>query len=270
MTTEWLVSLVTTRSLQLSVAIYVIYFAIAAIASLASRRADNDSYLMWFVGGAVIFGMPLAIAAFASVLVLPVLIAAGFPAIGFVFIALAALIFLRASLKLPGREMEGCTKIVGVIWSLYAIVWSLVSFHALGGMAAIDDGGLDWLKPPLAALPLAITTVLMTDAKRRSAWQFINFWVVVGAIMALAFYPVERGFLAAVLPRNDWLRFPLMGLLIVAVVTLLRLATYVKLKPNVRRIRMRDLRNSSRILATVFVLMGLAWALASALVAVLV
>lgn len=88
--------------------------------------------------------------------------------------------------------------------------------------------------------------------------------------MALCFFPVERGLASALLPRSDWLGFPLAGLAVVAVLTLLRLAFIARAEPNVRRQRKRSLRSNIRILAAICVAMALSWAAARALVGALV
>ena len=109
-----------------------------------------------------------------------------------------------------------------------------------------------------------------SDRKKRSLWQFSGFWAFVAAIMALCFFPIERGFASAVLPESDWLRFPLVGLAIAALLTLVRLVFILRGKPNLRRMRLRDMRGGARMLALILAAMGLAWAAARAFVGALV
>lgn len=76
----------------------------------------------------------------------------GAPAVTYVFILFAALVSFLAAVKHPDHGMEGCTKIVGLIWSGCAIIWSAVSFEAVGGLRTFeaDAMSLRFFQPPLA------------------------------------------------------------------------------------------------------------------------
>lgn len=250
--------------------------AILLVMSVLSAFHKKPSHAGDIVGrviaASIVFAIPLGFAALGGLIASAMLLGIGAPAMTYPFIGLAALVSFRASAKHPGHGMEGCTKIFGLIASGYALIWSGVSFAATGGLDSLEASALSlrWLQPPLAALPFALTVLKLTDAKKRSAWLFVGGWVFVAAIMALCFFPIERGFADVALPESDWLRFPLAGIAIVAVMSLVRLLLYSRLKPSIRRTRIRDLRSSTRILATIMAAMGLSWAAARALVGSLV
>lgn len=249
-----------------------ILLVMSVVSAFHKKPAHAGDIVGRVIGASIVFAIPLGIAAAGGLLASAVLVGVGAPAMTYPFIGLAALVSFRAAVKHSSYGMEGCTKLFGLVASGYALVWSGVSFVATGGLDALESGALDprWLHPPLAALPFALTVLKLTDSKKRSAWLFIGWWVFVAALMSLCFFPIERGFARAVLPESDWLRFPLFGIGIVAVLTLVRLLLYTRLKPSIRRIRVRDLRSSTQILAMVFAVMGLFWAAARALTAALV
>lgn len=255
---------------------FAVMAAILIVLSLASafhkKPAHGGDIIGRVIGASIVFAIPLGISAAGGLIASVVLVGVGAPAMTYPFIGLAALVSFRAAVKHSSYGMEGCTKIFGLVASGYALSWSGVSFDATGGMEALESGSLSprWLQPPLAALPFALTVLKLTDAKKRSAWLFIGSWVFVAAVMALCFFPIERGFAEALLPGSDWLRFPLAGIAIVAVLTLIRLLQYARLKPSIRRTRIRDLRSSTRILTMIMVAMGLSWATARMLVGALV
>lgn len=249
-----------------------ILLVMSVVSAFHKKPAQAGDIIGRVIGASVVFAIPLGIAAFGGLIASAVLLGVGAPPMTYGFIGLASLVSFRAAVKLPGREMEGCTKLFGLVASGYALIWSGVSFAATGGLDSLeaDTLSLRWLQPPLAALPFALVVLKLTDSKKRTAWLFIGSWVFVAAVMALCFYPVERGFARAVLPGIDWLRFPLAGIAIVAILSLVRLLLYWRLKPNIRRVRIRDLRTSTRILATIMAAMGLSWAVARTLVTALV
>lgn len=256
---------------------FAIIAAILLALSLASafvkqKPAHPGDVIGRAIAAAIIFAIPLGIAAFGGLIASTMLLAIGAPPITYAFIAPSALVSFRAAVEHPGHGMEGCTKLFGLIASGYAIIWCGVSFAATGGLASIqsDAASLRWLQPPLAALPFALISLRMVDRKKRTAWLFVGTWAFVGAVMALCFFPIERGFAEALLRGHDWLRFPLAGILIVAVLSLVRLLMYARLKPDIRKVRIRDLRSSTRILALIMAAMGLSWAAARTLVTALV
>ena len=87
--------------------------------------------------------------------------------------------------------------------------------------------------------------------------------------MAPMFFPIENGFARSILPASDWLRFPLAGLAVAAVLTVVRLFFHLQNKPNIRRVRRRDFIARSRFLALIMIAFGLAWAAARAAVGAL-
>ena len=216
------------------------------------------------LGAAIIFSIPLSIAAFFGAIASAVLLAISAPPITYLFILFAALMSFRGAVKHPGYGMEGCVKMFGLVASGYAIIWTIVSFDATGGLRSFeaDAVSLRWLQPPLAALPFALLVMRLAGKAKRTAWFFIGSMVFVSAWMALIFFPVENGFASRILPANDWLRFPIAALAVAAVLTLVRLFFVLRAKPNVRRSRLRDLKTNSRIYALIMVAFGFAWAAA--------
>lgn len=245
---------------------------ISLVGAVHKKPAHAGDIVGRVIGASIVLSIPLGFAALGGLIASAVMLGVGAPPITYAFIALAALVSFRAAVKHPGQGMEGCTKMFGLIASGYAVIWSGVSFAATGGLDSLesDTFSLRWLQPPLAALPFALIVLKLTDSKKRTAWLFVGSWVFVAAVMALCFFPVERGFARAVLPAIDWLRFPLAGIAVVAILSLVRLLLYWRLKPSIRRIRIRDLRSSTRILATIMAAMGLSWAAARALIGALV
>jgi hypothetical protein len=201
-----------------------------------------------------------------------VLLGVGAPPMTYGFIALLALVSFRAAVKHPGRGMDGCTKLFGLIASGYALVWCAVSFIAVGGMDSLESDALSlrWVQPLLAALPFALLHLKLTNARKRTLWLLLGSWAFIAAVMALCFFPIESGFGQGWLPRSDWLRFPLTGLAIIAILSLIRLAFYWRLKPSIRRTRIRDWRSTSLLLAAIMASFGLSWAIARALIDALV
>lgn len=264
MTPDSLPYLIMTRAGLGSLIVVSIFVAISWLAGLLNRKAGNRDLLGAAIGGAMIFGVPGGIAIFAGLLASAFLVAIGAPPPTYLFLLGLAALSLRAAAKHPGNGMEGCTKIIGVVWSGYAIIWSLVSFEATGGVAALQAGDIDplWVQPLISALPFALLALRVADRKKRSLWLFLGTLVVLSAVAAVVFLPVERGFAEQLLPASDWLRFPLAGLAVAAAFTLTRIVIAWNNKPNIRRIRLRDLRFSTRILATLFLLLGLSWATA--------
>lgn len=265
--------LIASRAAIITFAVIAAVLLVLSLIGAVRKKPDHAGDIIARVlGASIVLAIPLGIAALGGLFASAVLLGVGAPAMTYGFIALASLVSFRAAVKLPGREMEGCTKLFGLVASGYALVWCGVSFAATGGLESLESDTLSlrWLQPPLAALPFALTVLKLTDSKKRTAWLFIGSWAFVAAVMALCFFPIERGFAEALLPESDWLRFPLAGIAIVAVLSLVRLALYWRLKPNIRRVRIRDLRTSTRILALIMAAMGLSWAAARTVVTALV
>jgi hypothetical protein len=218
-------------------------------------------------GAALLFTIPLAVAVPVGVIASALLIGVGTPPIVYVFTGLAALISFSVAVRHPSQGMEGCNKIFGLLWSGYAVLWSAVSFEATGGFGLAGSNViiLHLLQPPLAALPFALAVLKVTDKKKRGAWPFLGFWVFLSAMMALCFFPVERGFAGSLLPQSDWLKFPTAGLAIVLIATGIRILLTLKKGPR----KLRTMGKNARILAAVFILMGLSWAAARALIGLL-
>lgn len=255
------------------IAVMLAIFALVSVTSAFKRKPDHPGDLIArAVGATMIFAVPLAVAFPVGIVASGLLTGVGAPPMTYIFIGFAALVSFRAAVRHPSYGMEGCSKMFGLVWSGYAVVWSAVSFHATGGLQTFGEQAvsLRWLQPPLAALPFALMVLKLSDRKKRNLWLFLGFWAFVGAIMALCFFPVERGFASAILPRSDWLRFPLVGVVVVALLALVRLAFHLRAKPNIRRGRIRGLRSNTRIFLLIFVAMGLSWAAARAVVNALV
>ena len=261
------------RATLAMLAVMLAVFSVLSVTTAIKQRTKHVGDLIGRVFGATfIFAIPLAVAIPVGVLASAFLIGVGAPAITYVFMGFAALVSFRTAVNHSSDGMEGCTRMIGLSWSGYAILWSGVSFQATDGLHSFETEALSLrlLQPPLAALPFALAVLKLSERHKRNAWLFLGFWAIVAAIMALCFFPIERGFAEGLLPRSDWLRFPLVGLAIAALLFLVRLAFVARLKPNIRRARLRDLQNGMKFVATIMVAMGLAWAGARALVGALV
>ena len=270
MTSETLPILITGRAAIGSVAVILAFLLVNFISSSLKKRPNAPDLLGVLFGAAVLFAIPLAIAAFVGLLASSLLVAIDAPALTYVFLLFLALLSFRAAVKHPSSGMDGCTKMFALIWSGYAIVWSLVSFEATRGLHSFEADALSlrWLQPLLAALPFAII-VWRLAGKKRSLWLFLGTLAFCSAAMALIFYPVENGFAGSILPASDWLRFPLAGLGVAVLLTLVRLFIHLQNKPNIRRARRRDLIYGARFLALVMIAFGLAWATARTVVGTL-
>ena len=265
--------LIAVRALIWSTAVLLLVLTLMSIAHAISKRSFNLGDLVGrVIGAALIFGVPLGIAAFAGIIPSALMLVVAAPPITYLFTALASLVTFRAAVRHPGGGMEGCTKLFGLIWSSYAFVWSAVSFEATGGFQSFEADALSlrWLQPPLAALPFALTILRLSGKNKRTLWLFVGTWVFVAACMAVMFFPVERGFASALLPDSDWLRFPQFALGVAAAIFLFRTLLIYRRKPELRRMRMRDLRRDSRLFASILLVMGLAWAGAKATLGALV
>jgi hypothetical protein len=265
---EQLWSLIAVRAVIGSLALLTAVLAILSIASRLSQKPDHGNINGRVVGAAIIFSIPLAIAAFFGTVASAMLLAVDAPPPTYLFTAVAALVSFRAAVKHPGHGMEGCTKMFGLVASGYAFVWSIVSFEATGGVGAINTGAASarWIQPLVAALPFALLVLKLTDRKKRSLWLLTGALVFVAAAMALAFFPIENGFAAAILPRSDWLRFPLAGVAVALLLSLIPLTAALRANPNVRRVRLRDTRKNIRMMAAIMAAMGLSWAVARTIV----
>jgi hypothetical protein len=217
---------------------------------------------------AVVFGIPIAVITFFSIFGSALLIAIGAPAIAYPYVSVAALAGLYAAYRAPhGSDGQGCNRLAGLFACAFVTIWGGVSWWLLGGPAAwpADLAGGRWLLPPLAALVFGIGLVLIGKGKR-SVWLFLSGMAFFSGWLALIFFPIEAGFAAEWLPRNDFLRFPLAGIatgaLVAAAPTGLQLA-------QKRRARASG-REMWRLLLLATMLggaMGLAWAAARALLA---
>lgn len=265
--------LIASRAAIITFAVLAAVLLVLSLIGAVRKKPDHAGDIIGrVIGASIVLAIPLGIAAVGGLIASAVLLGVGAPPMTYAFIGLASLVSFRAAVKHPGHGMEGCTKLFGLVAGGYAMIWSGVSFATTGGLDSLESDTLSlrWLQPPLAALPFALAVLKLTDSKKRTAWLSIGSWVFVAAVMALCFFPIERGFARAVLPAIDWLRFPLAGIAIVAILALVRLALYWRLKPSIRRVRIRDLRTSTRILALIMAAMGLSWAAARALVTALV
>lgn len=269
---EPLFILIAVRAIIGTLAILTAILAVLSVTSAIAKRPSHPGDIIGrVIGAAIIFAIPVGIAAAAGAVASALLLAIGAPPPTYIFVAFAAIVSFRTAVRHPSHGMEGCTKMFGLVASGYAIVWSIVSFDATGGFGAMQAGDVNprWLQPPLAALPFAVLILHLTDKKKRSAWLFIGTLAFVGALMALCFFPIEVGFASPLLPHNAWLRFPLVGLALAALFFLIRLAFIARAKPNIRKVRLRDLRRDIRLIAAILFAMGLSWAAAHALVGAL-
>lgn len=265
---EQLWSLVAVRAAIGTFALLVAALAVLSIPGALKRKPGGARIVGRVLGAALILSFPLGIAAFCGTIASALLLAIGAPAPTYLFTGAGALVSFRAAVKHPGDGMHGCTKMFGLVASAYAFIWSLVSFEATGGVGALSAGGVDarWIEPLVAALPFALLVLRLTDRKKRNLWLFTGFFVFVAAVMALAFFPVENGFAASILPRSDWLRFPLSGAAVALLLSLVPLTFALRAKANARSARLRDWRRNSRMMAAIMVAMGLSWAAARAIV----
>lgn len=219
------------------------------------------------LAGAAVFAIPCAIAVVVAMFAGGILLAIGAPPMVHPFVSLAGLVWLGAALKAPGHDMHGCTKLIGMIWSCYAIVWGMVAFHFTGGferLAAWDSSPL-WLTPFLAALPFALLVTHLKGAKR-TAWTFPAALGLVAALTALCYFPVEAGLGAHWLPASDWLRFPLAGLAVGLLLALVQLLGLIGGNAMARARRLRALLRGLLLGAALVAPTGLAWAAARAII----
>ena len=203
------------------------------------------------------FALPLAAIGFAAL--------ADAPPVAFLFVALAGLACLGPALAANGYGMEGCQKILGIFVALYVAVWGLVAFWFVGGIArlAADGASLVWLKPPAAALPLALVITAIVGRKR-TIWTFPLALFILSAVTALLYFPVEAGLAAAWLPARDWLRFPLAGFTAGLVISSPWALPIARLKGAARRKALRFLPGQTLIFAIPLATTGLGWAAARA------
>ena len=221
------------------------------------------------LGGAAFFAIPCAIATVLAMFAGAALLAAA-PPIVYPFVSLAGAVWLGAALKAPGHDMHGCTKLIGMIWSCYAILWGLVAIHFTGGFTQLATWSASpaWLTPFLAALPFAL---LLTRLKgdKRTAWTFPAFFGFFAAFMALCYLPIEAGLGARWLPASDWLRFPFAGLAIGVLLASVPLLRLVGGKAAVRARRLKDMSKGFLIGVLLIASTGLAWAAARTIIAIL-
>jgi hypothetical protein len=265
---EPLWSVIAFRAVVGSLALLTAVLAVMSIASARTKKSDLGNMVGRVFGAAIIFSIPLGIAAFFGTIASALLIAVESRPPTYLFTAVAALVSFRAAVKHSSYGMDGCTKMFGLVASGYALVWSLVSFDATGGVGAIDTGAVSarWIQPLVAALPFALLLLRLTDKKKRNWWLFTGVFVFIAAVMALAFFPIENGFAASIMPRSDWLRFPLTGVAVALLLSLVPLTFALRAKPNVRRVRLRDARRNIPNMAAIMAAMGLSWAVARTIV----
>lgn len=243
-------------------------FALVAAGGVLVKRvrggaeAGAPARLKGLFGGLVVIAIPFAFATFCALFGTSLLLAIGMPPLAFPFASLAALVALRGALKSSSYGMQGCSRMVGIVSATYVAVWGLVAFHFTGGLAALDATGLAWLTPPLAALPFAgfITGIA---GRKRTAWTFPGALIILSAVLALFYLPVEAGLGARWLPASDWLRFPLTGGAIGLLLTIPALWRALSLKAGARRRELKQLPRNGLLLVCILALTGLAWAGAS-------
>lgn len=247
-------------------AITVILFAGTALGgALLNRRKGKRAGSLFadLMGTLIVLSVPLAAVVPLSALGGAALRAAGTSPLVYLFVALAGLAGLGMAVRAPGQGMEGCSKLIGLFASLHLAVWGAVMFLAAGGPAHMFDpaAGLGWLKPPLAALPFALAVTALAKSKR-TRWTFPTAWAVFMLVLALFYFPIEAGLGAAFLPASDWLRFPLAGLAIGALLSAVQLLGLVGGSATMRARRARAMPRQTLLFAVLVAPTGLAWAVA--------
>jgi MFS family permease len=219
------------------------------------------------LAGAAVFAIPCAIAAVVAMVAGRALLALGAPPIVHPFVSLAGVVWLAVALRAPSHDMHGCTKLIGLIWSCYAIVWGMVAFHFTGGLAQLAawDSSPLWLTPFLAALPFALLATRLKGDKP-TARTFPEFYGFFAAFSALCYFPVEAGLAAHWLPASDWLRFPLAGLVVGLLLALVPLLRLIGGSATARVRRLRALLRGLLLGAALVAPTGLAWAAARAII----
>jgi hypothetical protein len=246
------------------ITVVLLLLVVLAGALIGRSRSDRPGapILKNLLGTALIMLVPFAAAVPLAALGGAALRATGAAPLVYLFIALAGLSGLIAAIRANGYGMEGCTKGIGIFAGLYTAVWGVVAFAGAGGP---EPGlGLAWLKPPLAALPFALAFTAMAGRKRTN-WTFPLAWATFMAFMAVCYLPIEAGVGAGLLPGSDWLRFPLAGLAIGAILSAVQLLALVGGSKAVRAKRLRAMPRQTLLFALLVAPTGLAWAAARAL-----
>lgn len=218
-------------------------------------------------GAAVLGGVPIAIATFAGLFASAALIGIETPPIAYLFVGAASCLCFALALNWPSHGMEGCTKMFAVMWSAYAVVWSALSFWMLGGAEGIgrDAASLAWARPLLVALPYAAIFARLADRKRRTFGKIAGAFILLSALFALMFLPVEAGLVGRWLPASDWLRFPIAALLVALLFAILPALLALHSSPAIRKRRRRELPRQAALLSLILLPAGLLWAGARAL-----
>jgi hypothetical protein len=181
--------------------------AVALAAALVKAwRAGKAPDLRGPIAGSLVMAVPVAFAVWVAMAASVVLIGLGVPPLAYLFVGAAAGLAFAGGWRRSAYGMEGCARLLQLSLSAYAVVWSGMSFVLLGGPGAlaIDLPGLAAARPLLVALPYAGAVVALTAARPGRAERFLGTLVVLAALFAFAFLPVER-----VLPGAGWVRFPL-------------------------------------------------------------
>ena len=223
-------------------------------ARLLGRPAKIPNPLELLAGVGLVIGLPAAIAAAMALLVTPILIAMPLPLAGWLLIAGLSLYGFSEAQRHPGSGMEGCTKLLIAAFSGFGLCWSAAAV-LLADPPAGDIAS--FVRPVIVAAPLAL---FIGKHSRKPRWRnALGFWLVIAIFLAVAFLPVEQGFAAGILPESDWLRFPIMGVLVFGVWPLLAIPLSL-----IFGSRALDLRRTFRAMAAMGLvggLFGLVWAI---------
>src|SRR5688500_19327018 len=108
----------------------------SVVSAFHKKPAHAGDVIGRVFGAAIIFSIPLGIAAFGGLIASTVLLGIGAPAITYAFIGPAALVCFGAAVRHPGLGMDGCTQMFGLVASGSALIWCGVSLAATGGLAS--------------------------------------------------------------------------------------------------------------------------------------
>ena len=208
-----LVSQIVAGAVATTILAYILLYGLLA---LRGKKAFSMNSGLEFVFGTIILvGIPAALTAFASLFVLPILLAIPMPASGWALGAMVGFAWSILAYRRSDSGMDGCVKILMTGASGYVTcmaLWALV----LTDPATIDVG--TFVKPALLATPFAA----LAAQQRKGGWaKTLLVGAFAAVILALGFVPIEQGFASRVLPESPWLKFPIGGAVTLSMVVAL-------------------------------------------------
>jgi hypothetical protein len=219
--------------------------------------------------GLIGFALLGSIAVLALLLLSGLLIEAGAPGVVYLFTGAAAAFLLWRGIAHTSYGMEGCTKSIMLCWGAYGLSWSAVSLWLTPETAPAAWSIGAFVRPFVVAAPPALLAWRLTRDRRKLV-QVLGIFVTLAALAALVFFPVENGLAQDRLPPSDWLRFPLVGMIVVVGLVLLPQLAQVfaaRRSPSASRRKAvrRDAVRALGLAAVFGALLGLLWAVTRAI-----